>query len=330
MARIPAEPEPCAVPQAKGNNGAVFALLRPVGLELGKGGSPGAVHQRRKPALQQVADFPLPGYEKVAGIAVRVVLDDEIAGAGLLITARGLDAVDQIQKQIFKKPYGNIIEVFFEPFVEQLDIEFARFLCAYGKRHQFTRLQVRFKTMDELKKFKTFAQEIIIQFQGRLDVSVGEQAQDIERDFVLPHQPDAPHDAVKAAVPGVVFPVKIVNLRRAVQTDADQKVFFAEKLAPCGVEQQAVGLQGIFNDLSVPGVFFLKGHDIPEEIDSHQERFTPLPAEAVERGIDGQGFSNDRLQYFSGHFGCVAGIKRFRPPVKAIIAGKIAQAGSRL
>ena len=139
-----------------------------------------------------------------------------------------------------------------------------------------------------------------------MDVLVGEQAQDVERDFVLLHHPDAPHDIVKGAAPGVVLPVKVVNLRRTVETDADQKVFFAEKLAPLGIEQQAVGLQGIFNDLSGPGVFFLKGHDIAEEIDSHQERFPSLPAETVERGIDGQGFSNDRLQNFAGHFGKIA------------------------
>jgi len=163
-----------------------------------------------------------------------------------------------------------------------------------------------------------------------LDVLVGKQAQDIERDFVLLHQPDAPHDAVKAAVSGVIFPVKVVDLRRAVEADADQKVFFAEKLAPRGIQQQAVGLQGIFNDLSRPGVFFLKGRNIPEKIDSHQERFPSLPAEAVERGSDGQGFSNDRLQNFAGHFGCVSGIKLLRPPVEAIVAGKIAQAGGGL
>jgi len=157
IARIPAEPEPCAVPHAKRNNGAVFALLRPVGLQPGKGGSPGAVHQRRKPALQQIADFPLFEYEKVAGIAVRVVLDDEIAGAGFLITARGLDSVDKIQKQVFEKPDGHIIEVLFEPCIEQLDIEFACFFRANGKGHQLTRLRVRFKTMDELKEFKTLA-----------------------------------------------------------------------------------------------------------------------------------------------------------------------------
>jgi len=85
------------------------------------------------------------------------VLDDEITGAGFLITARGLDPVDKIQKQVFEKPDGNIIEVFFEPFVEQLDIEFTGFFRPNGKGHQLPCLRVRFKTMDELKEFKTVA-----------------------------------------------------------------------------------------------------------------------------------------------------------------------------
>lgn len=85
--RISAESEPCAVPHAKRNNGAVFAFLRPVGLETGKGGSPGVVHQSWKPAFQQVSNLPLFGYKKVAGVAVRIVLDDEVAGAGFLIAA---------------------------------------------------------------------------------------------------------------------------------------------------------------------------------------------------------------------------------------------------
>jgi phosphotransferase system IIB component len=49
-----------------------------------------------------------------------------------------------------------------------------------GKGHQRTRLRARFKTMDELKEFKTFAYKKIIKSQGRFDILIGEQAKDIE------------------------------------------------------------------------------------------------------------------------------------------------------
>jgi len=49
--RISAESESCAVPHTKRNNGAVFAFLLPVGLETGKGRSPGVVRQSWKPVL---------------------------------------------------------------------------------------------------------------------------------------------------------------------------------------------------------------------------------------------------------------------------------------
>lgn len=50
------------------------------------------------------------------------------------------------------------------------------------------------------------------------------------------------HDLGVGRLPALAHPIKIMQLRRAVATQADQKSMLLEKDGPVGVKQRAVGL----------------------------------------------------------------------------------------
>ena len=85
------------------------------------------------------------------------------------------------------------------------------------------------------------------------------------------------HHQVESALAAAVNPVGVVQLARAVNAQADEKMMFLEERAPVIVEQQAVGLEGVLHDLFGPAVGFNEFHRTLEEVELHQRRLATLP-----------------------------------------------------
>ena len=104
-----------------------------------------------------------------------------------------------------------------------------------------------------------------------------DRAQYVEVDSVLAQEPPALHHLVEGALFAAVDTVGVVELARAVDAQADQKVVFLEEGAPVIVEKDAVGLKGVLHDLSRPAVLFDEFDGAPEEVELHQRRLAALP-----------------------------------------------------
>ena len=76
-------------------------------------------------------------------------------------------------------------------------------------------------------------------------VSGVDRAQDIEVDSVLAQEPPALHHFVEGASFAAIEPVRVMDLARAVDAQADQEIVLLEKGAPLVIEQDAVGLKGV-------------------------------------------------------------------------------------
>jgi hypothetical protein len=96
-----------------------------------------------------------------------------------------------------------------------------------------------------------------------------DRAEDIEFHPVFLEQPGSPYNPIEGSMASFVFPVEVVKFPRTIHAEADQEFILVEKLAPLLIEENTVGLEGVF-DLR-PGflIFFLKFHGAPEEIETH-------------------------------------------------------------
>ena len=87
---------------------------------------------------------------------------------------------------------------------------------------------------------------------------------------------------------------------------------FLEEGAPVIVQQDAVGLEGVLNDLVRAAVFLDELERVPEEVELHQRRFASLPGNGdlrVSGGIPATG--GCRPSVASRHSVLFVGIERF-------------------
>jgi hypothetical protein len=99
---------------------------------------------------------------------------------------------------------------------------------------------------------------------GRVPADTG---QGIEFDLVFLQLPHLLHDALEGARAVAVLAVAVVDLLRAVQADADEKVVGLEELAPLVVEMQRVRLQGV-PDLLAGAIRRLQLDHAAKEVDA--------------------------------------------------------------
>ncbi len=91
--------------------------------------------------------------------------------------------------------------------------------------------------------------------------------------------PPALHHPLERAVAKTVDPVAVMQLARAVNAQAEQEMELSEKTAPFLVDQGAVGLDAVRDDLPRPTVFFHQGERALQERQSHQRWFATLPGQ---------------------------------------------------
>ena len=71
-------------------------------------------------------------------------------------------------------------------------------------------------------------------------------AEYVELCLVLLEEPDGSHDPVEGSLSAPVSAVEVVKLRRPVETETDKEVILVEEPAPFIIEENAVGLEGVF------------------------------------------------------------------------------------
>lgn len=79
-------------------------------------------------------------------------------------------------------------------------------------------------------------------------------------------------------MPLFVHPAGVMQPRRSVDAQADEKLLRLQEFAPFVVEQRAVGLDGIV-DAFAAGMLPLQLDDLAEELHPEQRRFPALPSE---------------------------------------------------
>src|SRR5487761_150586 len=87
---------------------------------------------------------------------------------------------------------------------------------------------------------------------------------------------DAPHHAIERGLSAFVDAISVVQFSGTVDGNSNEKVLLPEESAPLVVQQDAIGLKGIFNSFSIR-IFGLQRDDVAKIIDSQQRRLTALP-----------------------------------------------------
>ena len=101
----------------------------------------------------------------------------------------------------------------------------------------------------------------------------------VEFGFVFFEEVDAAHDEVEGGFSAFVDAVEVVEAAWAIDGEADEEVVGVEELAPVGVEECAVGLEGVVDFFGWGAVFGLEFYDAFEEVEAHEGGFAALPGE---------------------------------------------------
>ena len=121
------------------------------------------------------------------------------------------------------------------------------------------------------------------------------------------------------------------SLAWAVDAQPNQKIVFLEEGAPLIIQQDAVGLKGVFHGLTGPAVLFDELDRAPEELELHQRRFASLPRHGDRgRAVRLQQLADVGLQRGLRHPVLFVRIQRFLRQKEAISAIDVAGGPARL
>ena len=125
--------------------------------------------------------------------------------------------------------------------------------------------------------------------------------------------------------------VTVMNVLRAVEGKAEQKVIVMEKCRPLPVEQGAVGLERIV-DRTAAGIFPLKRQCAPEKVHTGKQRLASVPFDRELREVAGGAEIPDaEFQQFQVHHRFPAGIDgRCLVEIVAVGTAQIALRAHRL
>ncbi|MNI60799.1 hypothetical protein D3C73_1160320 [compost metagenome] len=148
---------------------------------------------------------------------------------------------------------------------------------------------------------------------------------------MLLEQSETAHHVVEAGAATFVWPIEVMDLARPVEAEADHEVFVGEKGAPLVIEQGAIGLQGIADDLAIGELTLISDRPL-KKIQPQQRRLTTLPGEFHFRAVLRRDVTlHIRTQHFVGHTEALAGREQlFFFQIKAIAAIEVADRPDRL
>jgi len=118
--------------------------------------------------------------------------------------------------------------------------------------------------------------------EGLTGVFAVHRRQRVELHAMFFERLQAGHHPGEGRLAALVHAVGVVQVGRAVDADADQKMLGGEKFAPFVIEQNAVGLEGVFNGL-IPGMLRLEFDHGAEEAYAKQRGLAALPRKTDDR-----------------------------------------------
>lgn len=232
---------------------------------------------------EDIAEIMVRFDKVVAGIEIAIMFQRHAEAAGGSEDADGPGLSEPSRQGAVEVHDKHPPHVAPHPFVKDFDQEISPLFRTDGTLRYRSSLLVTalVVTLHDWYELDEGSMELIteeaVDLQGIPGVSRIDRTQDIEFDLVFLKQPCRLHDPIERPVAGPVFPVKIVQLPRSVDTQADEEVMVVEEAAPCLIDQYAVGLEGVLDrgpGLPAP---VLQLYGPSKKIESHERRLAPLP-----------------------------------------------------
>ena len=155
--------------------------------------------------------------------------------------------------------------------------------------------------------------------------------QDVEIDLVTAQRLPALHHQIEGALAATVQPVGVVQLARAVHTQADQKVVLLEEAAPVVIQQKAVGLEGVFDRLAGLAVLLDQLDRMLKKFKFHQRRLAALPGHRdVGHAVRFEQLADVGLERGRRHPAPVVRVERFLGQEEAVGAVDVASRAAGL
>ena len=171
--------------------------------------------------------------------------------------------------------------------------------------------------------------EEVVDFEGFVGEFFVDDGEGVEFDVVFFEEGEGSHDLVEGG--GIIFvgAVEVVEFAWAVEGEADEEVVLVEEFGPVGVEEDAVGLEGVVDFFVLRIMFLLEFNDFFEEVESEECGFAALPGEVdfgdvllvdvlLDAGFEGV------VGHFEGVEVGVGWIKIFFFEVEAVFAVEVA------
>ena len=121
--------------------------------------------------------------------------------------------------------------------------------------------------------------EVAIDLATAVTVEGMDRAEDVGLGSGRLQQPGRPQDLGVRGRAALVHALGIVDLRRAIHGEADQEAVLREEGRPGLVEERAVGLDGVLDDLAGPAVALHELQQAAEEVEAHERRLAALPGD---------------------------------------------------
>ena len=128
-----------------------------------------------------------------------------------------------------------------------------------------------------------------------------------------------------------IHAIEVVQFGGTVNGNPDQEMVLRQELAPAVVQQDAVGLKGVFNSLAV-GILVLDGDDFAKKVHAQQSGLAALPGKGnCRRILRGDELRDVRFQHRVGHRPILLlAVKIFLFQIKAVAAVEVANRANGL
>ena len=253
-----------------------------------------SLHHVVERCIEDVADAVFREDVTVAAVEVAVLLDDAAMAANGLMDTETCRAAGHIAKRGLEHLHELVAYVLMAgPLVEDGAEELAVCLSGNTKRSETvrlfaidawwqsdisaTRLRDAFHHGQELHEVAELAEEGI-DFFGMVGIGGVDGGKRVEFHAVLLEQFEASHHATECSFPVRVFPIYIMEVFGAVNTQPDAEMMIAEEAAPVIGKQGAVGLKGVQNATPL-AVLPLQRHRPLKKGNAAECRLTTMPGE---------------------------------------------------
>lgn len=163
-----------------------------------------------------------------------------------------------------------------------------------------------------------------------IGISSIDRRQDVVLDLVRVQEPSSTHDFMERWCAPFIYAVRIVHGLWAIQTQPDQEMVLAEKLAPGIVQEDAIGLHGMLDADAWASVDMHKIHGAFEEVETHQGGFATLPGNRdLGRTLRFEQLADIGLEGLIAHAKAAVGVEFLLGEEKAIGAIQVASGARR-